>query len=59
MPFYDYIVSLTLGLDRWDQRGPRPAPPPLRMRAARPAPAGRRGIWARLKGFRAALNRRA
>lgn len=61
MPFYDYIVTLTLGLDRWDQRGPRRAPPPrLRLRAAQPAPAkAGRGILARLQALCAALNRRA
>lgn len=59
MPFYDYIVTITLGLDRWDQRGPRRPPPPLRLRAARPSPPARRGIRARLQAIRAALNRRA
>lgn len=64
MPFYDHILLIRLGLDRWAAAPRRRLTHPIRLRAARPAPAapgatGRRRPWWRLHAVLGALNRSA
>ncbi|MWB79284.1 hypothetical protein GLS40_14685 [Pseudooceanicola sp. 216_PA32_1] len=62
MPYYDHILLIRLGLDRWAQEPARRLPRGIRLRAAWPAPGGHATGWRLrwcLQAVRGALNRSA